>query len=339
MHSSEARVPQPSSKRHTYMTTPIFIFSLPRSGSTLLQRILASHPDVSTAPEPWLLLPFIHSLRPQGVYAEYDHRSAAVAISRFLEMLPDGIQDYNQALRGFALELYDKAARGKKFFVDKTPRYHAVNQEIMGIFPDAKYVFLFRNPLATLASIMRTWPAAHVFNYDIYQGFDSLFAGYEASQPTVFFLRYEDLVTEPAEAISRLCEYLGLDYRAVMLEDFAHICFKPTDMGNPVPRQTQQANIVNGSENDWLHYLCENAIRKTLALSYLDYIGEHRMRSIGYDFVEWRGKMLAEPFRIRDIQHDLKWMLRGMLSVHMETPIMKDKIRDWLNRKKIYAHR
>ena len=44
---------------------PIFIFSAPRSGSTLLQRVLAAHTQVATASEPWILLPLLSPL--------YDH--------------------------------------------------------------------------------------------------------------------------------------------------------------------------------------------------------------------------------------------------------------------------
>ena len=50
---------------------PIFIFSLPRAGSTLVQRVLAAHDDIATTSEPWILLPFLFSTKEQGVYAEY----------------------------------------------------------------------------------------------------------------------------------------------------------------------------------------------------------------------------------------------------------------------------
>ena len=40
------------------MKSPIFLFSLPRSGSTLLQRVLMSHKDIASVAEPWLMLPF-----------------------------------------------------------------------------------------------------------------------------------------------------------------------------------------------------------------------------------------------------------------------------------------
>lgn len=55
------------------MITPLFLFSLPRSGSTLAQRMLAAHPAVATVTEPWILLPFLYARKEEGVYAEYRH--------------------------------------------------------------------------------------------------------------------------------------------------------------------------------------------------------------------------------------------------------------------------
>jgi hypothetical protein len=63
----------------------IFVFSLPRTGSTLLQRIIATQPDVATASEPWILIPYLYTLRENGVYAEYGHRMMVRAVEDFCE--------------------------------------------------------------------------------------------------------------------------------------------------------------------------------------------------------------------------------------------------------------
>ncbi|MBT8101022.1 MAG: sulfotransferase, partial [Gammaproteobacteria bacterium] len=53
------------------MLRPVFLLSLPRSGSTLLQRMLMTHPAISSVPEPWLLLPIFYPRRTSGHSAEY----------------------------------------------------------------------------------------------------------------------------------------------------------------------------------------------------------------------------------------------------------------------------
>lgn len=44
-------------------STPLFLLSLPRSGSTLAQRFLAAHDAIARASEPWILLPYLYTLR------------------------------------------------------------------------------------------------------------------------------------------------------------------------------------------------------------------------------------------------------------------------------------
>ena len=60
---------------------PVFLLSLPRSGSTLVQRLLASHPEVATAAEPWVMLPHLYARRERGIAAEYTQPIAARAIT------------------------------------------------------------------------------------------------------------------------------------------------------------------------------------------------------------------------------------------------------------------
>ena len=55
------------------MAEPVFLFSLPRSGSTLVQRLIAGHPQVATTSEPWILLPLLYTVRRPGAYTEYGH--------------------------------------------------------------------------------------------------------------------------------------------------------------------------------------------------------------------------------------------------------------------------
>src|SRR5438309_4568144 len=99
---------------------PIFIFSVSRSGSTLVQRVIAAHEGVATASEPWLLLPHAYALRPDGVRAEYFHPLMARALQDFCATLPDGVEDYRRGIREFALGLYQRAAGdGARYFLDK----------------------------------------------------------------------------------------------------------------------------------------------------------------------------------------------------------------------------
>ena len=96
------------------MTKPVFVLSLPRSGSTLVQRVLAAHEEIATAAEPWLLLPHGYALRERGMAAEYTQPIAARAIREFVAQLPAGEDDYWAALGAFAMDLYTRGGRGRR---------------------------------------------------------------------------------------------------------------------------------------------------------------------------------------------------------------------------------
>src|SRR5687767_5281478 len=85
---------------------PLFLFSLPRSGSTLLQRVLAAHPAITTASEPWILLPLIYAYRRGGAYTEYNHVLGSSAVRGFAAQLTGGRGAFDAALRDFVLRVY-----------------------------------------------------------------------------------------------------------------------------------------------------------------------------------------------------------------------------------------
>src|SRR5713101_1022969 len=137
----------------------IFIISQPRAGSTLLQRILAGHPRIFATAEPWLMLHPLYALKDCGLKAEYDATLARSALGDFCEILQGGEEAYVEAIRAMSVSLYNNALRagGRERFLDKTPRYYFVCEELRRVFPKAKYIFLLRNPLSVLASILATW--------------------------------------------------------------------------------------------------------------------------------------------------------------------------------------
>ena len=85
---------------------PVFLFSMPRSGSTLIQRVLSSHKEIATVSEPWLLLPLIYSLKQDGSYTEFNHRVMTNAISELINELPNGRSDYYEQINKFAIGIY-----------------------------------------------------------------------------------------------------------------------------------------------------------------------------------------------------------------------------------------
>ena len=101
---------------------PLFLLSQPRRGSTLVQRVLAAHPKISTTAEPWILLPLVYARRWNGIRAEYAHQLAAHNIEQFASALDGGPASSMFACGPLSSSLYtDAADEGAIYFLDKTP--------------------------------------------------------------------------------------------------------------------------------------------------------------------------------------------------------------------------
>jgi hypothetical protein len=263
---------------------PIFLLSMPRSGSTLAQRVMAAHPAISTAAEPWVLLPHLYATRERGIAAEYTQPIAARAIAEFVQSLPNGERDYREALHDFAIELYTRAAgEDATYFLDKTPRYHYVVEDLLTTFPDAKFIFLWRNPLAVVASIVETWTKGR-WNVDRWQGdlqgIASLVDAHDAHRDSTLAVRYEDLVGDPASTWPRLFEHLDLPFDPDLLTRFSDVALEGT-MGDPTGVH-RYATISDESLEKWRTTLA-NPYRKRWCRDYLRWIGAQRLATMGYD--------------------------------------------------------
>ena len=275
---------------------PLFIFSLPRSGSTLLQKIIASTGKVATSAEPWLLLPHLYAMKSKGIASEYGHGSAATAISCFCQGLPRGEEDYISELRMFIMNLYKKRAEQEAlYFLDKTPRYHLICKEIIDIFPEAKFIFLWRNPLAIVSSMLNSWCNGRwkidLYNIDLYDGINNLIEAYEHNCKDFLSLKYEDLVINPETEIDKICSFLQIDFNKVILQSFKEIDFGK-GMGDKVGVLKFQ-EINSSSTGTWSNAFC-TPLRRRWALKYLRELGEQRLGAIGYNYRSIKEELLAQ---------------------------------------------
>lgn len=285
---------------------PLFVLSLPRSGSTLLQRMLATHPGIATASEPWLLLPQLYALRERGAAAEYGHRTAARAIADFADALPGGRDDYLAEVHRSTLALYERAAGGAAWFLDKTPRYHLVVDEIMALFPDARFVFLWRNPLAVAASMIESFGRGR-WNLDRYEvdlrgGLDRLVEAAGRRDPRAVAVRFEDVVADPAAGTRAIFNLLELDPGRAAAEAFAE-----TSLNGRMGDRTGTASYteVSGEPVERWRSTMSNPLRKRWCAAYLRSVGPERLRAMGYDPDQLAGEVAALRTRPAGLPSDV----------------------------------
>jgi hypothetical protein len=288
----------------------VFLISIARSGSTLLQKILASHPDVATVGEPWLLLPLAHLDRDHGLEAIYDHRTAARAIREMIERLPQGRATYVAHLRRFCLDIFHDLAASRPVFIDKDPRYYLILDFLAELFPQARFIFLFRNPLDVMCSMMSTWLCGrlllHAYHIDLYEGVRAMARGARQYSSQSASVHYAQLVQEPAREVERICEFIGIDYRPQMLEQYRTVELGGS-MGDPTAA-AKYAGIARGSASVWPTRL-NNSYRIRFARKYLATLGDEILVPWGFSRAEFEAT-------VRQMKVGWRGSLRDLLCRH-----------------------
>jgi tetratricopeptide (TPR) repeat protein len=187
---------------------PIFILGMPRSGSTLIEQILASHPLIEGTAE----LPDIH------VLAASIHPDASHGYLDRLASLSDA------QLRELGT-LYLERTRiqrktDKPRFLDKMPNNWAHVGFIKLILPNAKIVDVRRQPLACgLSNYKQLFGRGQEFSYDLkhigayYRAYVDVMTHFDAVAPgTVHRVVYEQLIEDPDREIRRLLDYVGVPF-------------------------------------------------------------------------------------------------------------------------------
>ena len=232
---------------------PIFIVGLPRTGTTLVERIIGSHSQVHSAGE----LPALSE-----------------AISSAVDPIPGQRArtwlDYAAALgnldgESLAREYLDRsrARRGDRpRFSDKQPANFLYCALILRAFPNAPIVHVTRHPLAACYAIYKThFGGTYPFAYDLqelaefYIGYRRLMAHWHRVLPQrILDVAYEDVVNAQGPTTRRVLEYVGLPYEDDCL-DF-HLNPAATTTASSV--QVRQP-LYDSSVDQWRHYAIELA--------------------------------------------------------------------------------
>lgn len=273
----------------------IFLISQPRAGSTLLQKILGAHPEIHTLSEPWIALHPLFALRSQGASANYSHALAHAATKDFLAHIPGGENTYYEGVRLLLNHLYNAALAPsrKSLFLDKTPRYYFIIDELRRVFPDARFVFLLRNPLAVFSSILEAWIHEPFFGqqyafrcdlmHDLFTAPELLTHAIARPAPNTAVIHYENLVQSPASTVANLCQQLHLPFHPEMTEYGHSSDHQRWTFGDQGTVYTEHRPVPGRAER-WQRVLPANPDWHRLAHSYLQSLGPHRTSLLGYNF-------------------------------------------------------
>lgn len=218
---------------------PVFVVGMPRSGTSLVEQILASHPAVAGAGE----LEF---------WAD-ELRSDEARIRK--ELLPAQLRrkiatDYLQVLKS------RHADAG--YVVDKTPRNADLLGLIHSVFPQARILYVRRDPIDTcLSCYFQNFALAQNFKFDLndlasyYRQHARLMAHWRKVLPpgTLLDVPYEELVADQEAWTRRILAHLGLEWDAA--------CLKFNENPRPVVTASSwqvRQRIYRDSIERWRHY-------------------------------------------------------------------------------------
>ena len=267
----------------------IFLIGAPRSGTTLLARMMGAHSAIYQRAEPHLITPIAHL----GFYgkvqkAPYDPQNAEQAIHEFVADLPRGEADYLDALRAYTDALYARmlaTAPGKRFFLDKTPAYALVLPFLTKLYPGAHYVVLTRHPLAVLSSWVESFFDG---DYRVALDHNPLLARYVPAlarmlreKPVPFVhVRYEELVRDPETHFRRVCDHLGLPFEAGAIA-YGEQGDAPKGLGDPTG-VTRHTRPVTSSVGTWAADIAANPDTLALVCRIVGELDPADLETLGY---------------------------------------------------------
>lgn len=215
---------------------PIFIVGFPRCGSTLVEQILSSHPEIHAGGELTLLEQSTSNGFPESIAAADSGYLSELEGHLYLDQLP---------------------ATPKPFVTDKLLGNFMRVGLIKLILPNARIIHVRRNPLdSCLSAYQHLFTRGVLFSYELgelgryYRAYRSLMEHWDRILPYhVYRLDYEQLVADPETEVGALIAYLGLDSDSRCLEWWKN------------PRPVRTASVVqvrqplfNTSVDKWKKY-------------------------------------------------------------------------------------
>lgn len=283
----------------------IFVISQPRSGSSLLQHLLGSHTRIHTLPEPWFMLSLLQGkIDPAKIDAEFNAEYASIALNDFLSSIPDGKKVYKKSLRKAAISVYEKALCGRKadIFLDKTPRYYHIIPQIKELLPNARFIFLVRNPISVFSSILETnfngdWE--RLFSqpdrlHDIFSGPKCIAQAINKYSGECVVTNYETIVQSTQKEIERICEKIDLEFEDNMTNYAGGPKFSDTTFVDPKSVYNHDKPVEDYIDS-WRNSL-DTPEKSYLGLRYLKELGPELVQKLGYDY----SKLLRQVKGIHD---------------------------------------
>lgn len=194
---------------------PIFVLGIPRSGTSLVEQILSSHSQVSGGGELNTMANILFKVLPQITGVSWTE-SLNMLDQSILEKLASTYINQNKAL-----------IESNNYFTDKLPFNYIIIGLISVIFPNAKFIHIYKNPIdSCLSCYKQLFTAGQEFSYSLenlaeyYLDYQKLMRHWIATLPAgkIHNISYEELVEVPETEIRDLLKFVDIPFENECLD-------------------------------------------------------------------------------------------------------------------------
>jgi LPS sulfotransferase NodH len=224
----------------------VFLVGCPRSGTTWLQKLLASHPKIRSAEESHVFSiyvgPQLRAWKRQAGCGAQAGSAHVVGPPAYMTK-----SEFSCVLRTYTLQLFEpvlKTLAPDEVFLEKTPSHALFIPEIKEVLPDARFIHLLRDPRDVVGSLLaasRTWgsdwaprgasAAARIWLEHVTA---ARAAAEHLSRDEFHEVTYEKLCDAPVEALTGVANFLRLDWSRDSMSQSIEANM-PFATGTPIP--------------------------------------------------------------------------------------------------------
>ena len=227
---------------------PIFLIGFPRSGTTLLDTILASHPKIKTIDEKPMVLKMIKKIKNNDLNSLNKISNSEIKLLQ-MEYLAE-------------LKKHTIFENKSNLYIDKLPLNLINAGEIVRIFPNSKFILALRHPLdCVLSCFMQNFNLNDAMNNFftledsalLYRKTMELWGEYVANLKINYItVKYEDLIKDYKGNVGKIIKFLNLDWNNSLLE-YRKTAMKREKISTPSYYQVVQP-IYNHADQRWKRY-------------------------------------------------------------------------------------
>lgn len=269
----------------------IFLISQPRSGSSLLQQLMLNSEVISSTPETWQMLSLIHTYKKNDIEDSYNPNYTAINFLDYLNSIDNGLEEFKNKIKELSLYFYNKKCSDSTFFLDKTPRYYHIINELYELFPNAKFIFLVRNPLAVFSSILDyNFKGDYIKFLASSDRVDDLFLAPKTINESIkknsnhILVKYENLVSNSKAELTKLFAYLNIDLPQDLESYIVNSVFSNTNSIDTKSLKKHSGPELNYL-NSWKKTI-DTSQKKKLALGYINKLANQHEDYFSYNLKE-----------------------------------------------------